>query len=207
MFKHKKAIIIVYCLLSSYPALSVSLDESFIEMHSILEQQGLASTPSRSVTSELSIAGISSGKNNLPLKIRNGIPSTCQKNLAFLSASFPEYTDNLLREVRNAVLQEDINNMISGAKRMGYSKSEAIRQSMLQADSCEQTAIESAQCALRTSSTSQTLDDLLAAAQKFSININCTNGIHDPCACNFIANVWGAIASKASAMQMEICWQ
>ncbi len=127
----------------------------------------------------------------------------CQNDLSYLSSSLPRTKAREIEYERNKILKASITNMMRMINQSGIPPSEAVKQSLEQAKSHEETAREALATASMVDAFGATDDAFLRAINNGTINVISCEGVRNNSLCAAIVNKYAAIASRALAANLN----
>lgn len=135
--------------------------------------------------------------------------SNCPVNFNHLSANMPAFSDPMLSDIRQSILATSMAQIVSGAKQQGMSQQQTIGMAMRQADEFENTARQNAAAAAEVS-TYLTPRAIVIGVNRGSLSLSlpCSGSpsMVEAAECAVIQQVWGAMANREIAKQIDACW-
>lgn len=128
---------------------------------------------------------------------------TCQYDLSYLSSSLPRTKAQQTDSIRNQILNSSITNMMRKINQSGTAPREAVKQSLDQARSHEQTAREALAIASMVDAFGSTDEEFQRSINNGTTNVTSCEGVRNSSLCAAIMNKYGAIASRAVAANLN----
>lgn len=136
-------------------------------------------------------------------KAVSGSPTAaCQSTMAFMENRIPNFSAPELRQIRQAILAEDVRVALSKAKAQGFTTQGAIKAALDQAKEFDRVSRESAQCAADVDALGATDESFLASMRQGRAPTTCS-GIRNSCLCAGVLNRMSAVGSRALAAEMQ----
>jgi len=136
-------------------------------------------------------------------KAGSGSPTAaCQPTMAFMENRIPNFSAPELRQIRQAILAEDVRVAMSKAKAQGFTTQGAIKAALDQAKEFDRVSRESAQCAADVDALGATDESFLASMRQGRAPTTCS-GIRNSCLCAGVLNRMSAVGSRALAAEMQ----
>jgi hypothetical protein len=127
----------------------------------------------------------------------------CHTDLSYLSSRIPSFSQSALEDVRRAILSENLINTMRTARQQGYSAESAIQASLEQARAYDDTVRQALRTAAATDGFGATDDEFLDSLKRGTLKVSTCDGIRNAALCDAINNKLGAIASRATAADMQ----
>lgn len=142
-----------------------------------------------------------------PKEPKDQTSTSCPANFSHLAAQMPRFRDAKLSDIRQSILDTDMADIVAKSKQQGQSKSQTINMALRQAQEFDSSARQNAKAASGVSSY-LTPQAILAAADSgsLSLSLSCESSMVEAAECAVIQQVWGAMANREIAKQLEVCW-
>jgi hypothetical protein len=135
--------------------------------------------------------------------------SACPSNFNHLSANMPPFSDPMLSNIRQSILDTSMLQIVVSAKQQGMSKDQVISMAMRQADEFENAAKQNAQAG-SDASTYLTPKAIVVGVnnRRLPLSLECggASSMVEAAECAVIQQVWGAMANREIARQVPACW-
>lgn len=135
--------------------------------------------------------------------------SACPASFNHLSTNMPPFSDPMLSNIRKSILDTSMPQIVSGAKQQGMPKGQVISMAMRQADEFENTARQNASAAVGVSTYLSPREIVTGVNRgRLPLSLPCSDSpsMVESAECAVIQQVWGAMANREIAKQIEVCW-
>lgn len=139
-------------------------------------------------------------------KYMAGANGSCQESLGYLSSRLPAFPPTEIANVRTAIFNTSMSEVMRLAKAQGETIDSAISKSILAAKEHDNTAREALSTASQVDAFGIEDEQFERDIKSGKITLNSCSGIHDAALCAAIANKYGAIASRAVAANL-MCYK
>ncbi len=124
----------------------------------------------------------------------------CKKNLNYLADKIPAVGDKKLDDIRDQILKTDIEDVIQNIKTQGLALQDAADLMFKQADAYDKTFPPLEECISQAATGGdQIVKDL--KARKYA-NVSTGDDVLGACVKSYIANDWGQLANRETAIQV-----
>jgi hypothetical protein len=135
--------------------------------------------------------------------------SGCLSNLSYLSGNMPAFSDPMLKNSRQFILNYTMATVVSDAKSRGWSRDQAASMALQQADKFEDTAQQNAKAGSGVS-TYLTPKAIVMGANsgRLPLSLPCSGSISmvEAAECEVIRDVWQSMLFREIARQIPMCW-
>jgi hypothetical protein len=129
--------------------------------------------------------------------------SNCQSTLAYLAPKLRNYRDPKLQQMRTAILNNNISEVMANMRKQGLSPAAASEILLKQAATNDEAMQQAEECAVQSHYDSdgqrireQLRDDTL------SLDLSCDSGAFSACACSYVIQSWLKLSNRETALQI-----
>lgn len=129
--------------------------------------------------------------------------STCQSTLAYLAPKLRNYRDPMLQQMRTAILNNNISEVMANMRNQGLSPAAASEILIKQAATNDEAMQQAEECAVQShyDPDGQRVREQLRN-DTLSLDLSCDSGTFSKCACSYILQSWLKLANRETALQI-----